>query len=76
MIRYYLRPDLAVIRIDDENKIATNVLTIGDHKFIGHITNPNYVDSMLEMLDRFTQIEEQQFNEALQEAKQFILNLS
>ncbi len=75
MIKYYLRPDKAVIKIDDESKIATNVLVIDNHKFIGHNSNPEYVDSMIAMIDKLTEIDEATFNTSLQEAKQIISNL-
>jgi len=75
MINYYLRPDKAHIRIDDENKVATNVLTLGDHKFIGHITNPDYVESMIAMIDKLTPINQATFDAELQEAKNILINL-
>lgn len=75
MIKYFLRPDKACIKIDEENKVATNVLTLGDHRFIGHITNPDYVDNMLSMADKMTPIDEATFEAAFQEAKTFLLNL-
>jgi len=77
MIKYYLRPDKAHIRIDEENKIATNVLTLGAHKFIGHITDVNYVDSMTNMANSgsLTPSDETTFNAVLVEAKTFINNI-
>jgi hypothetical protein len=75
MINYYLRPDKAHIRIDDENKVATNVLTLGDHKFIGHITNPDYVDNMIAAIHRFTPIDQATFEAELQEAKNILINV-
>lgn len=75
MINYYLRPDQAHIKIDDENKVAINVLTIGDHKFIGQISNPTYVDNMMTMLDRFTPIDQATFDAAFLEAKTFLNSL-
>lgn len=72
MIKYYLRPDGAHLRIDEANKVATNVLNIGNHKFIGQITNPDYVNGMIGMADKFTSIDEATFIAALQEAKSFL----
>ena len=74
MINYYLRPDQAIIRIDEENKVATNVLTIGEHKFIGHITNADYVNNMISMAGSgsLAPSDETAFNAALAEAKSFI----
>ena len=76
MINYYLRPDGAHLRIDEVNKVATNVLNISNHKFIGQITNPDYVDGMIGMSDKFTPVDEATFNAAFQEAKSFLLSLS
>lgn len=72
MIEYYLRPDGAYLRMDTENKIITNVLAIGEHKFIGHNTNENYVTSMMSMIDKMVPSDEQAFNAALEEAKSFL----
>lgn len=77
MIKYYLRPDQAHIRIDEENKVATNVLTLGVHKFIGHITDVNYVNNMINMANSGSLIpsDETAFNTVLDEAKAFINNI-
>ena len=77
MIKYYLRPDQALIRIDEENKVATNVRTLGVHKFIGHITDVNYVNSMINMANSgsVTPSDETAFNAVLAEAKAFINNI-
>lgn len=75
MINYYLRPDKAHIRIDDTNKVAINVLNTEVHKFIGQISDPQYVDNMIAMVDKFTPIDEATFESALQEAKTFLSNL-
>jgi hypothetical protein len=74
MINYYLRPDQAHIRIDDENKVVTNVLISETHNFIGHNTNVDYVDSMINMASTgsLTPSNEADFNAALTEAKTFI----
>lgn len=66
MINYYLRPDQAIIKIDEENKIATNVLAIGTHKFIGHNTDVTYVDNMIAMANNNILIpsDEETFNAA------------
>lgn len=74
MINYYLRPDQAHIRIDDENKVVTNVLTLATHKFIGNNIDVAYVDNMINMANNnvFTPSDEETFNNALAEAKAFI----
>lgn len=72
MINYYLRPDGAHLRIDEDNKVATNVLTVGNHKFIGHITDPDYIDRMADVISKCTPIDESVFNAALQEAKSLL----
>jgi len=77
MIKYYLRPDQALIRIDEENKVATNVRNLGVHKFIGHITDVNYVNNMINMANSgsLTPSDETAFNAVLAEAKAFINNI-
>lgn len=75
MINYYLRPDNAYIKIDEENKVAINVLTLGNHKFIGQISNPDYVDAMIAMAQNFTPVDEAAFNAAFIEAKTFLNSL-
>ncbi len=77
MIKYYLRPDQALIRIDEENKVATNVLTLGTHKFIGYNTDTGYVDRMIDMANSgsLTPSDETAFNAVLAEAKAFINNI-
>jgi hypothetical protein len=75
MIKYYLRPDQAYFKIDSENKIIINILIASDNKLIGHITNVDYVDSMINTInnrDTFISIDEETFNNALAEAKAFI----
>ena len=74
MINYYLRPDQAIIKIDEENKIAINVLIIGTHKFIGYTTNVEYVNNMINMASSGSLVpsDETAFNVALAEAKSFI----
>lgn len=75
MINYYLRPDGAHIKIDSENKIAINVLNTDNHKFIGHITNPVYVDNMIGMINKFTPATEEAFLQQLNEVKQHLASL-
>jgi len=75
MIDYYLRPDGAYLKMDTENKIITNVLAIGKHKFIGHNTDDNYVTGMMSMIDRMVPSDEQAFNAALEEARSFLNSL-
>ena len=74
MINYYLRPDQAHIRIDDESKVVTNVLNLPTHKFIGNNTDVGYVDNMINMANNnvFTVSTEETFNNALAEVKVFI----
>jgi hypothetical protein len=66
MIKYYLRPDQALIRIDEENMIATNVLLSETHNFIGHNTNADYVESMIAMANNNILVlsDEETFNTA------------
>ena len=70
MIKYYLRPDQALIRIDEENMIATNVLLSETHNFIGHNTNTDYVESMITMANNNVLVpsDEETFNTAKAEA--------
>lgn len=70
MIKYYLRPDQALIRIDEENMIATNVLLLETHNFIGHNTNVDYVESMITMANNNILVpsDEETFNTAKAEA--------
>lgn len=75
MLKFYLRQDTAHLKIDDEAKVAINVLNSENHKFIGQITNPDYIDGMLGMVDKFVEIDEATFENAFQEAKTFLLNL-
>jgi ribonuclease BN (tRNA processing enzyme) len=77
MIKYYLRLDNAHIRIDEENKVVTNILILGTHKFIGYNTDTAYVDSMIDMANNnvLTLSNETDFNAALNEVQNFINNL-
>lgn len=72
MIEYYLRPDGAYMRIDRENKIVTNVLAQGEHRFIGHNTNPGYVDHMISILGNLTVATEADFSAALLQARAYL----
>ena len=77
MTNYYLRPDGAYIKIDEDNKIVINVLVIAESKFIGYMTNVDYVDSMINMANNgvLTPSDEATFNAAFLEAKTFINSL-
>jgi hypothetical protein len=76
MIEYYLRPDGAYMKIDKENKIITNVLSAGHHKFIGNNTDQAYVDNMIAMAGSFHQCSKADYYIALEDAKSFINNLN
>lgn len=75
MVKFYIRPDGAHVRIDHENKIVTNVLNIDKSKVIAHFQDPAYVDNIISMTNVFTEIDEESYRNVIEETKQFLLNL-
>lgn len=75
MVNYYTRPDGAHVRLDTEAGVVVNVLNIDNSKVIAHFQHPDYIANVVSMTQTFTPSTEEAFRNAIQEAKDFILNL-